>query len=354
MSVYVDSAATGAADGTSWTDAFTTIQAAINSLPVVLEHAVTIYVRKGSTAYAENITIQQIVGKGSLTIRGEYYWYGECAAAATPSDTKFNLTATDGAQIAAGDSVLIRDGYADYVISTVKATVDKGSNVWEIELNNALPTGNIGTGDYYTIGKSQIVASSGIGLSVANTSALEISGLFIQSSSGSGIYISNGSGVTISGCFVLANTTNSAIQATGSGCRVSITKSYMYCSTTGRPLLISGAGGLVIVGNSLTGALSDGNALVTGGNSTNGLLINGPSLVSILGAVIDVLAGHAITAQNMSSVYLATTTISPTGRTAATVGITVSQSYAQKTGTLVNNATTPESGSVAAFAYIGT
>lgn len=47
-SIYVDLAASGAADGTSYTDAFTTIQDAVDSLEDVIIHAYTIYVRHGT------------------------------------------------------------------------------------------------------------------------------------------------------------------------------------------------------------------------------------------------------------------------------------------------------------------
>lgn len=46
--IYVDKEATGAADGTSWTDAFTTIQDAVDSCPDAIAHQYTIYVRDGT------------------------------------------------------------------------------------------------------------------------------------------------------------------------------------------------------------------------------------------------------------------------------------------------------------------
>jgi len=184
MSVYVDKAATGAGDGTSWTDAFTTIQAAINSLPTVLEHAVTIYIRKGTTTYSETLTIQQLTGKGSLTIRGEYYWNGQCAAANTAAANKFRLTATDGANIASGDPVLITSGtggsgsYKYYVFTTVSSVSDIGSNVYEVTLSASLDSGNIGTTEYYTILKTSIGGS----ISMSNCQSLFIIGLSITAS----------------------------------------------------------------------------------------------------------------------------------------------------------------------------
>ncbi len=85
--IYVDKAATGAADGTSWTDAFTTIQAAVDSLEDIILHTYTTKVRKGATPYREIVYLNsnptvypahQILGR--LYVQGEYYWYGQCQA----------------------------------------------------------------------------------------------------------------------------------------------------------------------------------------------------------------------------------------------------------------------------------
>ena len=103
--IYVDKAATGTGDGTSWANAFTTIQAAINSLPAIINHAVTILIRKGATPYAENVTVQRTVSAGSITIQGEYYWNNRVASAGSGAG-KFNLNATDTG-IAAGDKILL-------------------------------------------------------------------------------------------------------------------------------------------------------------------------------------------------------------------------------------------------------
>jgi hypothetical protein len=180
-SIYVDAAATGAGDGTSWTNAFTTIQAAINSLPTALEHTVTIYIRKGATAYAETLTIQQLTGKGSVMLRGEYYWNGRCAAATTPGTTKFKTAAhTDGANIAVGDRILVTSAlggageYDYFVVSTVKSVVDKGSNVYEIELNAAADWGNISNTDYYTIIKTELASV----ISITNVGGISLLGLY--------------------------------------------------------------------------------------------------------------------------------------------------------------------------------
>jgi hypothetical protein len=176
----------------------------------VLEHAVTIYVRKGASAYAETLTVQQIVGKGSLTIQGELYWNGQCAAAATPSATKFNLTSATGSSIEAGDIILVTDGFGStgtykyYTYSTVKATTDKGSNVWEIEVNDALDSGNIGSGDYYTIIKTKLSGS----FTATATSGLTLNGLGLNNVGTTTICLSivGNSTITINCCSIIGGT----------------------------------------------------------------------------------------------------------------------------------------------------
>jgi len=329
MSVYVDSAATGAADGTSWTNAFTTIQAAIASLPVVLEHAVTIYVRKGASAYAENITVQQMVGKGSLTIRGEYYWNGECAAAATPSTTKFNLTAPDGTQIAAGDSVLIRDGYADYVLSTVKATVDKGSNVWEIELNNALPTGNIGTGDYYSIVKTTISPASGQVITVTSTS-VTLRGLNVTGGSSYLLYASKGCDIDLDTCVLNSNISYGIYMLNS---RLAYYRCYIsahYSIVTINTYVKShpGPNGNIIYGSAII------NPSATAGTNI-WLFFN--SSANIQHQILKHTNGTAVKGESLSYISLRTSTI----LTGTTTGIHVIENSVVTRTTVTNNATTP-------------
>jgi hypothetical protein len=188
QSIYVDNAATGTGDGTSWTNAFVTIQAAINSLPTVLENAVTIYVRKGTTAYSKTLTVQQISGKGSLTICGEYFWNGQCAAAGTPAANKFRLTATDGENIAAGDLVLVTSRYGGpgsykyYVYTTVSSVSSIGGNVYEITLTDSLDSGNIGTTEFYTIVKTSVSGVLTVSASTVSTTGIYLTGCSITDS----------------------------------------------------------------------------------------------------------------------------------------------------------------------------
>jgi len=133
--IYVDKAATGAADGTSWADAFTTIQAAVDSLEDIILHAYTIKVRKGATPYRETVYLNSNPAVnpghsilGSLTIEAEYYWYGDCEANVGGAG---EITDTGAfADVAIGDHVFLLDcsGANDRAQDYELCTVDDISN----------------------------------------------------------------------------------------------------------------------------------------------------------------------------------------------------------------------------------
>ena len=340
MSVYVDAAATGAADGTSWTDAFTTIQAAVDSLPVILEHDVTIYIRKVSVAYDENVVITQMVGRGSLTLRGEYYWYDQCAAAATPSTTKFNITATDGAHVEAGDAVLVRDGHADYVVSTVKSTVDKGSNVWEIELNDALPTGNIGTGDYYSIAKTAVAPTNGHAVNILGSDKVYIYGLRLTGGgNGYGIDTLSVASLTIDCCFLygVANSAPNgyAFRTDGAYARHYIYRSYVSAAIS-RAIAIGC--GSVYIGN----GTDQSGCVIETGTGGSGVVAVAPSQSFVYNSIIHTPGGTGFNFSRNSGAYIGSCTISPSGKTVATTGIVASYNASVQVVSTTNNATTPK------------
>lgn len=112
--IYVDKDATGNGDGTSWENAFTTIQAAIDSIETILIHDYTIKVRKGSTPYRETVYLNSDPANhpthiivGSLTIEAEYHWQGDCEANVGGAG---EITDTGAfADVAVGDKVVVLD-----------------------------------------------------------------------------------------------------------------------------------------------------------------------------------------------------------------------------------------------------
>jgi hypothetical protein len=337
MSVYVDSAATGTGDGTSWTDAFTTIQAAINSLPVVLEHAATIYVRKGASAYAENISVQQIVGKGSLTLRGEYYWNGQCAAAGTPSTTKFNITSTDGAQIEAGDIVLVTDGgggagaYKYYTYSTVIAAVDKGGNVWEIQVNDALDSGNIGTNNYYTIIKTKISGNT----TITATGGTTLMGLHFGAAVNTDcITVTEMSSIYINSCSVMTSGTGIGLGVTNGSSVINIRSSYF---GVGRFALFASTNCSINV-NYLANSASYASVFVTTATPYYGIYITYNSFLVCYYAIVNAQSGSGLVVATSCSALFSKSTIC-SGTTTGLVATGVSMI---STKTLNNNATTPK------------
>lgn len=186
QSIYVDSAATGDGTGVDWTNAFTTIQAAVNSLPAIINHAVTIYVRKGSTAYAE-ATLQRVVAAGSITIQGEYY-YNSTVASAGSGAGKFNVHASHSGLVQVGDRVLMikysgtvgASKPSDAFLDTV-ASVD-GTEV----------TLTTRTTDEFTTSCQYVIVRTKCGaITVTNTDNITIQGLNVVTSAYQAITITN-------------------------------------------------------------------------------------------------------------------------------------------------------------------
>ena len=329
-SVYVDSAATGAGTGVDWTNAFTTIQAAINSLPAILCHAITIYVRKGSTAYGTlntGITVSSIVAQGgSLEIRGEYYWVGACAEASTPGTEKFNVTAADGANIAAGDCVVLSHGTTTgisdlYIKTTVASVTDKGSNVYEVTLTDAYG-GTISTSDYYRIVKTQV---DGYFYLIGDT-VVTITGLYFPQATSSYTFVLGKSTVTILYCINNISSSTYGISA-DLGAMIYIGGCYIASSANAIRL-----GGYASCGAQLYITSAGYNVNVIKGNV---LVRSGSAASSAWSAYVG--TGTAITAESLSYVNLISVFISST----YTTGILASGNSVVKRTTVTNNATTP-------------
>lgn len=184
QAIYVDKAATGTGDGTSWTNAFTTIQAAVDSLPAIINHAVVIIIRKGSTPYNENITIQRVVAAGSITIRGEYYWYGTVAASKTGKITLgvSDYGYADRAQIAAGD-VIWATKWSGAVGASApsESIIDTVSSVSGAEVSLTTNAGKtIDTTWNYRIVKTQLSSNSNRTIELQNITGVTVIGLNIS------------------------------------------------------------------------------------------------------------------------------------------------------------------------------
>jgi hypothetical protein len=250
--IYVDAAATGVGDGTSFTDAFTTIQAAINSLPAIIDHGITIYIRKGTSAYSENVTVRSILRDGSLTLRGEYYWNGQCVAAGSAAANKFRVTAADASNIAAGDYVLITSGtggagaYIYYVSTTVQSVSLVSGTTYEVTLAASLDSGNIGSTEYYTICKTVV---SGVWTVMGTSTAVSVNGLASIRNAATYHTISNGATVSFNQMIVI-NSGGWALYAT-TGASVSALSSVFGSSTIG--VYLESTGSAVFGANSATG-----------------------------------------------------------------------------------------------------
>lgn len=170
QSIYVDKAATGGGTGVDWANAFTTIQAAVDSLPSVINHTVTIWVRKGATPYRELMTIQRVVGSGSITIRGEYYWNGQAASNTTANRLVKNAS-DDFNAVEVGDVVCLYKFSGTYDASysdqsyygTVTDITNRGSGYVTIAMKNtaggADATATPTTGWKYVILRTEISGS---------------------------------------------------------------------------------------------------------------------------------------------------------------------------------------------------
>lgn len=205
QSIYVDSAATGTGTGVDWANAFATIQAAVDSLPAIINHDVTIYVRKGSSAYIDSITVQRVVANGSITIRGEYYWYGTVAATATGKITLgvSDFGYDDKAQIEVGDTVIVQK-YSGTVGASVPSIsyIDTVASVSGAEVTLAGWTAISFDSTYqYCIIKTDMSGSESYAINVLNSNSVTISGINVNSGINGCINFSNARNANVNQCY---------------------------------------------------------------------------------------------------------------------------------------------------------
>lgn len=270
MTVYVDSAATGTGDGTSWTDAFTTIKAAHYSLPLIIAHTVVILVRDGT--YTDNLMVsRQCLPTGSIEIRAEYYWYGTVAATKTG---KITLGASDfgyaeRVQIEAGDRVIVFKWSGTNEASVPTTTYeDTVASVSGAEVTLTTNSGvSFTSACTYAIIKNTITVSSGsaIGLGVAGT--ITISGFKIGGTILIGVHVRNQfTNCTINACDIYGFTSCGVYAQVPS---TIVKRSLIRSSETS-------ASGLITSGNISALRTSNGVRInMTGGSSNGGYCLNG-------------------------------------------------------------------------------
>lgn len=196
--IYVDKAATGTGNGVDWTNAFTSIQSALDSLPDIISDNVNVIVRRGTSAYDETIVVKRAYGGGIVEITSEYYWHGINASSKTG---KLDLGSGDygyanRAQIAVGDRVIISKWastvytgaptavYTDTVASVSGAEITLTTNtgisfttlctyaISHTEITNSTTNAFTNYYDYFTLSGFTITVSSSGASGVINYGAI--------------------------------------------------------------------------------------------------------------------------------------------------------------------------------------
>lgn len=333
QSIYVDKAATGNGTGVDWTNAFTTIQAAVDSLPAIINHAVTIYVRNGATPYRETVIIRRVVSGGSLTLRGEYSHTYQAASNSTASKLVKNAS-DDFADVEVGDLVYLLQYSGTYeasiptseYIGTVSNVDNKASGY--VTISNAVtPT----TGWRYVIVKPNLISGADTGTTPARGGIVcycnvTITGMSVVDSTAS-ISSRENSAVTISNCIITTSSEwltagiSSAFEATvtvsrsyvscGRGCisadggsQISIKHSALIGTNVSTNMIIYAAASSLVnvwdaftIIKSITGAASSGYGIYCESNSVVKLhqdLISGESSGSKLGTAIYGTSGGVV------------------------------------------------------------
>jgi hypothetical protein len=327
----VDKAATGAGTGVDWTNAFTTIQAAIDSLPAIINHAVTIWIRKGSTAYSDASVLQRVVAGGSVTIRGEYYWVNQAASNST-ANRLYKASADDWTGIESGDAVYLLQYSGTYEASVPTiayvGTVDSIAGLGSGYVTISCPVGSVTptTGWKYVITKTAISGA----LTAQNMDAITIKGLTFTAT----VTLTNSRSSNISECNITANGSPYYISSKST---VTFTNSYFGNTGTGTDGICTGMVSLVCLHCFFEKLTTAGRSLLRISNTSELIMCRYTYISGRSGNT----AQAAILLQMNSHAYILDTKIAY-----CDIGINASyMSGCLKGGTFINGATTPEYGS---------
>lgn len=192
VTYYVNEDAAGTGDGSSYTNGFTSLQAAIDAAPEFC--TLTIYVRKGSTNYSGDSTLIYKHGITQINIIGEYSWTASCESNAIEGRIVDSDIVTTG--MAVGDRVVCMHYTGTVNASSIDdqfyATVtevgvgyvqtSEGTKVpttgWVYLINSTLFDGNNSTNKIIAAGTVPYIAITGIG--------------FVNQDDTTPVYISNG------------------------------------------------------------------------------------------------------------------------------------------------------------------
>lgn len=189
MSILVYDGTPSESDLSTYDEIYTTPALCFAALPAIINHAVTIKIRKADGSAYAAATLQRVVSAGSITIQGEYY-YNNTVASAGSGTGKFNVIAGHSELVQAGDKVLLMKYSGTVGASTPSdAFVDTIASVSGTEITLTTRTSDA----FDTSWRYVIVRTAVVGININATKNVEICGLIYNE--GTNPYISNSSPV---------------------------------------------------------------------------------------------------------------------------------------------------------------
>jgi hypothetical protein len=181
LSILVYDGTPSAGDLTTYDEIYTTPALCFAALPAIINHAVTIKMRKADGSAYAAATLQRVVAGGSITIQGEYY-YNNTVASAGSGTGKFNVIAGHSGLIQAGDKIFLMKYSGTVAASTPSdAFVDTVASVDGSEVSlTTRTTDTFDTSWYYVIVRTVCDR-----IKVISTDSVTIRGLYAKSSSSS-------------------------------------------------------------------------------------------------------------------------------------------------------------------------